>query len=223
MKEHPILFSAPMVQAILAGRKTQTRRIVKKNPPFQNDGGEFEWYPGGRRAGFHASMGTNTRYEVPNGWAASWCPYGRDGDRLWVKETFARERRMIFYRADHTMVSGDWKNLRPELLAEMEKLDPTVVEMTKCRPIDQPPAKWRPSIFMPHWASRITLEISAVRVERLQDISDEDAVAEGMQTYQDNPNMHFPHEQFMCLWMSINGEKSWDENPWVWVLEFKRV
>lgn len=181
MKERPILFSAPMVRAILEGRKTQTRRVVK--PPKWSDADEI-FFIG------------NDSIAVPDDDHADYfiaCPYGQPGDRLWVRETFADEaggtRRFlgehIFYRAD------DWQPL-----------------------VD----RWTPSIHMPRWASRITLEVTAVSVERLQDISESDCCAEGC----GSPiTRDLKKPQFMALWESINGPDSWDANPWVWVVEFK--
>lgn len=196
MKEIPILFSAPMVRAILDGRKTQTRRIVKlprgwadKYPicdPFAMPPAVWWWN------GVHERVGVRQE-----------CPYGQPGDRLWVREAFSamgdksRQASPIFYRAD--------------------------------RATDN--CGWTPSIHMPRWASRILLEITDVRVERLQEISEADAKAEG--TFGPEPavvggedcEIGFPShvQEFRHLWESINGEGSWIENPWVWVIEFKRI
>ncbi|MHB0973915.1 MAG: ASCH domain-containing protein [Thiobacillus sp.] len=181
MKERPMLMSAPMVRAILAGTKTQTRRVVKPQP-----GGLL-------KLALHLA-----RRGLPiwfcDGWDGT-CPYGQPGDQLWVRETFAPMTTGYAYLADPV-----WR--------------------------DSPSGRWHPSIHMPRVASRITLEIVSVRVERLQDISESDALAEGV-----SPDMGLcwqsgddtPRGMYGELWESINGPGSWDANPWVWVVEFKRV
>ncbi len=157
MKERPILMSAPMVRAILAGSKTQTRRAL--------------------------------RVQVPG---KSACPYGMAGDRLWVRETFGHDgeptSRQVAYRAD-----GEVPNIR-----------------------------WIPSIFMPRDLSRISLEVTEVRVERVTDISEADAIAEGIPAFITSPST-IPRQQYSTLWNSINGKGSWDKNPWVWAVTFKRI
>ena len=195
MAERPILFSAPMVRAILAGTKTQTRRVVKPQPAERGDnGGAFmEIIPSllPSRGGLF-----DVRYALDNPRAIR-CPYGQPGDRLWVRETFGHFERNenfkpgaeVFYRAD-----GNCLELEP----------------------------WRPSIHMPRWASRITLEITGVRVERLQDISEADAYAEGIQ-HCDLWGDGTPRGFYRVLWEQINGAGSWDASPWVWVVEFKRM
>lgn len=200
MKERPILFSGSMVRAMLAGTKTQTRRAAKVESTLGIDS-----ILAPRRAGGHAAT-----YLLPDqaAEAAACCPYGQPGDRLWVRETWCRkwddERGFLdecWYRAsDPDVVSVD----------AMEK------------------SPWKPSIHMPRWASRISLEITGVRVERLQDINEQDAAAEGVATWApgalspDSLNAD-PSDQFRWLWCSINGPDSWAQNPWVWVVEFKRV
>ena len=125
------------------------------------------------------------------------CPYGQPGDRLWVRETWAPHAdmpRSAIYRCDR---GGDYQdNVTPNF-------------------------RWRPSIFMPRWASRILLEITAVRVERLQDISNEDALAEGVDLSGGLRMRTMPWALYRELWESINGDGSWEANPWVWVIEFK--
>lgn len=197
MKERPILFSAPMVRAILAGTKTQTRRVL----PTMTTLGRVE-YPGRRD---HKGYSHVNWLDTPDGIAAAVreCRHGQPGDRLWVRETFSHFERNdqlkrgaeIFYRAD-----GECLELEP----------------------------WRPSIHMPRWASRITLEIISVRVERLKDISDADARDEGAEPRQPvyASGIYIPGQYrlgFRDLWQSINGAGSWTANPWVWVVEFKRV
>lgn len=218
MTERPILFSAPMVLALLAGTKTQTRRLVKPQP------GE----DGTNVYGIDATQAAVIR--------KAWKPYALPGDRLWVKETFAPCEAQIrkghfHYRADgavgHRVSTngGDvwWERTGHTTgLADHSLLGVWLAE----------PSKWKPSIFMPSEASRITLEVTAVRVERLQAISEEDAVAEGIELSPGGPWRAYDAEGGCCyeavesyrsLWTSINGADSWTANPWVWVVEFKRV
>lgn len=217
MRERPILFSAPMVRAILDGRKTQTRRISK--------------WPGG----------THRMH----------CPYGVPGDRLWVRETFGfshqdddinRTERVVFYPAG----------------GPMHLTDAGVDRLKRCRSgvLMQPnhfvrsPQRMRPSIHMPRWASRLLLEVVDARVERLQAISEMDAIAEGIErmpcscspTERRDRCWHSPHGthfrdyseppgfdcvspsfSFRTLWESINGADAWSANPWVWVVSFRRT
>jgi hypothetical protein len=198
MKEHPILFSAPMVRALLDGSKTQTRRVVKPQPEAEH-GGEPYWFVGGYRAwrarGCTDSIRSGSHNEIA-------CPYGKPADRLWVRETHMDLGACYLYRADAA--------------AEQE------------RAIVAPRQPWRPAIHMPRAASRITLEITGVRVERLQDISPEDCWAEGIQEMRDAGDENGElrgsvRQDYQALWESINGPGSWDANPWVWVVEFKRL
>jgi hypothetical protein len=186
MKERPILFSAPMVRALLAGTKTQTRRIAK--PVRHPDLGNV--YAPGALVLEHEPQHVIDRC----------CPYGRPGDRLWVRETHNTHGGLATYRAD-----GDW-------IADYHREEP-----------QQPRLRWVPAIHMPRTASRITLEITGTRVERLQDISEADALAEGVAHSLNLPGGRFARENFEHLWWTINGDGSWESNPWVWVVEFKRV
>lgn len=210
MKERPILFSAPMVRAILEGRKTQTRRVVKPGPP---DG-----------LGMYACLGA-WRYEGVDYRAneVETCPYGVPGDRLWVRETW----QMV----DPLEVPENRRGSRaPFTGCQGARIIPWVAtyradgELAHERYGD---IVWKPSIHMPRWASRITLEITGVRVERLQDISEEDALAEGVHRFDwQDDNGECPattREAFARLWASINGPDSWTANPWVWVVEFRRI
>lgn len=188
MKARPILFSGPMVRAIIDGRKTQTRRVVKPQP----DNGVKEF----------------TTQEVNAAWQEGFipvkCSYGKIGDLLWVRECFNADwsPRNIIYKADGGSAKAAGYSAEP---------------------------KWKPSIHMPRWASRITLEITDVHVERLQDISWHDARAEGCAGMGDEyysaisfpEHCPAPKKEFCQLWQSINGEESWDANPWVWVIEFQ--
>lgn len=184
MKERPILFSGPMVRAILDGRKTQTRRpVASLRHPYGHLLG-----PQGVAKEFIAKT------------EAIRCPIGQPGDRLWVRETWAPHADIpgsAIYRCDR---GGDYQD--------------TVT----------PNFRWRPSIHMPRWASRITLEITRVWVERVQDITDEDAFKEGAPTMtgclDDSCVMSF-RQGFYDLWQSIYG--TWDANPFVWAVEFRRA
>lgn len=191
MKERGMIFNGEMVRAILDGRKTQTRRPVKFPVLDKNLGCELA---GNELAG-ELSAGNYLN-----------SAFGKPGDRIWVRETWARynidqNSHDIAYRAT---TPADW----PE------------------------EGRWRPSIHMPRWASRILLEITDVRVERLNAISQENAQAEGMEltgwrpTYSDPDSggeVMTPYDNFAELWSSIYGDESWQANPWVWVIEFKRV
>ena len=198
MKERPIIFSAPMIRALLDGSKTQTRRVVKHaitgpNPP----GSTFDWHHPKTNAWVGAHGG---RFEFRNTNAALLCPYGQPGGPLYVKESWHwdEEDNLISYRADN---DSD---------VDVNKHETGLAKYN-----------WRPSIFMPRAISRITLEITGVRVERLQDISRGDAMDEGCPF----PNMaqgDDPRKWYADLWASINGPVSWAANPWVWVVEFEK-
>ena len=190
MKERPILFSGAMVRGILEGRKTQTRRVVKRNS-----------------AGRVELRGKQWHIEDENAFKAS--PYGQSGDRLWVKETFydSSAESKWSYRADWPLEDETDRDFH-----------------------------WCPSIFMPRSASRITLEITGVRVERLQEITVADCLAEGIRTgpvecwkgCQPSDQRQTPVVLYRKLWDSLNSKRnhglySWDKNPWVWVIEFKRI
>lgn len=203
MKEHPILFSAPMVRAILDGRKTQTRRVVLPQPfddgarPVRtevDEAGVWRWWNG------YLCHEPNRRRS----------PFGQVGDRLWVRETFycdhyaypdapiGEMQELLCYRAD-----GEWND-------HIE---------------DGVPSGWRPSIHMPRWASRISLEVTDVRVERIQSISYGDVLAEGCPT--ENSALASPDDflWYECVWNTLNEQRGfgWHTNPWVWVVEFKQL
>ncbi len=211
MKERGMIFNGEMVRAILDGRKTQTRRIINPQP---------EATLSGSLSGKWLNRPLNGLLLPKIEDIAIHCPFGVVGDRIWVRETWARynidqNSHDIAYRAT---TPADW----PE------------------------EGRWRPSIHMPRWASRIMLEITDVRVERLQDISEEDAKAEGLaEITKDGSLFKFgipdrdgypgaddngcpwtewernPVDAYCKLWQSIYGEESWQANPWVWVIEFK--
>ncbi len=209
MKERPIIFSAPMVRAILAGAKTQTRRVMK--PQFAADAVPAEMPAtdpiGGWVVGGHSGVWWCDAAANPDD--ARLCPYGQPGDRLWVREAWA-----IPHSCDHlkpstiTVIDGG-----RTLLAQRRVYYEATEGLGGLRK--------RPSIYMPRWASRITLEVTGVRVERLQDISEADARAEGI-SRADCPDWHATTD-YRALWESINGPSSWAANPWVWVVEFKRL
>ena len=229
MKERPILFSAPMVRALLAGTKTQTRRLVKPQPisnafgppdPVHDIPCHCDSYPPSAML-WPDENGGMLNADAGHPWF--------DVDRLWVKETFCAPGAFG--------VNG-------------RKLFAANPEDDAKRPRDElgKPFHWKPSIFMPRVASRITLEITAVRSERLHAITEADAIAEGIEQRESCAwnNYHFhsahpkrgvtvtdeqhrirgyvdPRNSYRSLWQSINGAGSWDANPWVWVIEFKRI
>ena len=200
MKERPILFSTPMVRALLAGTKTQTRRVVAlgKLTPLS----EFACC-GERRFAWCDKVGEGEAADERNFLAL--CKFGESGDRLWVRETWARDEEdgSVLYRADDNADTQNWDQQRQE--SGLAKYN------------------WRPSIYMPRWARRITLEITAVRAERLHCISEADAVAEGAAWGAcGGPQIGSHRAGYAALWEQINGPGSWDANPWVWVIEFER-
>lgn len=203
----PIIFSAPMVRALLAGSKTQTRRVVKS------------LCRSGLIAGISADghpiervVGVGTRL-LP-------CPYGKPGDQLWVRETFA-----IVPRTAYRCSEGVQQMLRPD-----DDHDAAIFRAGWDR--SRGGFRWRPSIHMPRWASRILLEVTDVRVERLQDISEADALAEGIEYLPriggfglpDGSHFHVfdPRISYWSLWDAINGPGAVEANPWVWCVSLER-
>lgn len=207
MRERPILFSAPMVRAILGGRKSQTRRIAKLDSAGRVARGGRSWH-------------------VDDKSAALACRYGRPRDLLWVRETWAETDRqdgtpVVAYRAGGCIAVGRDGAQGPDVLLRNFAWSETPY-------VD----RWRSPIHMPRWASRILLEITGVRVERLQDINEAEALAEGVYAVQCNElgaevayyrSLFRPRDLYRLLWESINGRGSWDANPWVWVIEFRRI
>ena len=202
MKEYPIPFNGPMVQAILEKRKHVTRRVVKPQPPAET-----------------LEMGRSdcgTYWRDFSGETHDWrCPYGEPGSKLWVRET---------WQQIHPVGNGQWAFAEP-LSSDNAKYE---LVYAADRGRDEPP-KWRPSIHMPRWASRITLEVTGVRVERVQEISGLDAIAEGRPFDLRDENiatsLRNAKAWFRELWDSINAKSGndWEANPWVWVVEFRRV
>lgn len=221
MREHPILFSAQMVRAILEDRKTQTRRVVKPQPPA-GTAQVSTWHHPDPRPHFFASANG----EFLDGWCVP-CPYGQPGDRLWVRESCRGEELDsgldgVRYRADDAFIP-------------IQNTSAASIEWLKLHTYrghhGAPAGPWVPSIHMPRWASRILLEITAVRVERLNDISQADAIAEGAppshpsidRISQEFGQPDFPRSWYAQLWEQINGPGSWAANPFVWVVGFRRV
>jgi hypothetical protein len=221
IKERPILFSAPMVRAILEGRKTVTRRAVKGHQIPTKDPDEeleFRWSAVAQK---HPRYGFAVSGETPEACAAElalYSPYGRRGERLWVRETFIDLRGTgIEHRPDpegplqRYAYAADY---RPGSHSDETRKDFGL--------------KHKPSIHMPRAACRILLEITDVRVERLQDISEVQAEAEGaeaqaIESFRATGIGRPAGFAFRDIWTSINGASAWDANPWVWVVEFKRV
>ncbi len=207
MRERPILFSAPMVRALLAGTKTQTRRVVKYQAPdlVDDDGWPLV-----------------DRSIDGIGEVRAACPYGQPGDRLWVRESFM----------PIPLAAAPGPSQTPWSIAYAAGGQTELLAPSSYNPALYNYERWTPSIHMPRWASRITLEVTGVRVERLQDISEADALSEGIERHADGNGFHTedgmrysddPRESFASLWESINGPDSWGANPWVWIVEFKRI
>jgi len=225
MKTRPIIFSGPMIRAILSGEKTQTRRVVSPAPPPESVRAELcncppgSWGSAGKEFHFcREDLNPHWQWHLP-------CRYGMRGDRLWVRETWRVSRKhdakpprdlppktmTVFFEAGGTIANqenGMWQrdDSYPNGLPEWA-------------------GKLRPSIHMPSWASRLTLEIVGVRVERLQDITEADAIAEGaMPSIVGGDLDHLKSRAgFQSLWETICGAGSWSLNPFVWVVEFKRL
>lgn len=196
MKERPIIFSGEMVRTILDGRKTQARRVIKPQPSTDHYGHQWMFYSNPSKR-----LQINL-YTIPK-----LCPYGQPDDRLWVRESFAPER----------MASGE---TRIEYKADGGSPPPYV--MNDGREI---PCSWKPSIHMPCWASRIILEITEVRVERLQEIGVEDAIAEGCIPELKGKIFKPAIGLFRTLWDSLNAKRGygWETNPWVWEISFRKI
>lgn len=240
MNTHQILFSKPMVQSILDNTKTQTRRVITPQPNTQ-------FRPDDRLHIYNRGNGKTNLWEIKDSLSACSlstldsfrCPFGKVGDNIWVKESF--------------YAYGGWqKNGKTKSGRQKWKFHDYTGWDFEYKYFDNPPLRiqkgrnglgWykRSSLFMPQKASRIFLEITSIRIERLNNISDQDAIQEGIKqekfiptgkdcyyfypcndlrddTYLDNPKT-----SFYSLWRSIHGKYSWEGNPWVWVIEFKRV
>lgn len=237
MNYKPILFSGPMVRAILEERKTQTRRVVKFKSldpkevgaihPDGSGTGWIAWQPG---KNITAEF-TKTEYPGADGFK---CPYGNIGDILWVRETFVKG----IYYDDDCPVYDENGDVVEKIWYRADNPD-----LTWCDCGDMVATPWKPSIHMPKIACRIFLQIEDIRVERLRDISEADCIAEGIvyadsyyprppdgrlpplpwKNYQTDGECLLPIDSYSSLWKEINGEGSWSANPWVWVIAFKRI
>ena len=223
MKEHPILFSGEMVRAILQNRKFQTRRVINPQPQWPWDKPPV-WVDGDGY--YHSGDGPHlaTRSDMR-------CPYGAVGDTLWVREAWRTEKNIDKMDAAQMVAacldagySAPWAPIRYEADGRFDNWDQ-----------GQEVGRLRPSIHMPRWASRITLEVVNVRVERVQEISEADAKAEGVwkpgeivradMTGRYDAENYTARNQFMHTWEHLNFDRGfgWNVDPWVWVIEFKRV
>jgi hypothetical protein len=241
MKEHPILFSGPMVRAIREGRKTMTRRVIKFEDLTKHPDGD-KWY-GDRvwswRVKPYGSWTDRTHESL-----LSLCPYGQPGDRLWVRETW---KSILHSPGYDNGISESGSEDFAEGVASIQYLADGAIKTfddldDEADRIASKVGKVRPSIFMPRWASRLLLEVTAVRVERVQEISEDDAKAEGAEAKRwgelkmaplsllGGKGSILPRDPiyrygFYELWDSINAKRGygWDANPWIWVIEFKKV
>lgn len=233
MKDRPIIFNADMVRAVLDGRKTQTRRMLTPH--------HLKMIDAAASAGECHPLESGRQHANSQSYYREWCPFGAVGDRLWVRETWS----VVSHAFDDDGLMIDYVPDRPAKAVHEQPFgrgyysghaiyaadggftwgdDDGCVDGRSC---------WKPSIHMPRWASRITLEITGVRVERMYDISEADARAEGVEQLRGGFWRHYQpgwtqHQlsargSFVTLWKSIYGEESWQANPWVWVIEFKRV
>ena len=259
MKYYPMIMGAESVHGIFEGRKTMTRRVVTPQPP-----GDFE-------IGMYHPIGVDRHgeeYPKPERfgiWGDGWdipCPYGQVGDRIWVRETWKpgawRDdgRVAVDYMASPELTHTPWAYMKEQAsqfihrwLDEIAKTGLLPNESGRYEwEAGKSPLKWKKAMFMPRWASRLNLEIVNIRVERVQDITEEDAIREGVE-YCDNPDhgfidalsFHdigrlgcpvcghnpagFAVNNYKKLWDSLNAKRGypWSNNPWVWVIEFRRV
>lgn len=213
MKEIPLLFSTPMIQSLLAGRKTMTRRIIKDE---------------------HVLYNLNVNNFIPEYYhndKEGWCPYGQPGDLLWVRETFRK-----YYQVDkdgYTLFDNEILEYAADNPPLLYLMDGDGAHMYN-KDGSEKYVPWKPSIFMPKVAARIWLQVESIRVERLQDITEEDAKAEGVETKETKLGPSYldyqtgycnglfdAKQSFRSLWFKINGEESWYLNPFVWCVSFK--
>lgn len=237
MKERGILFQGAMVRAIVGGKKTQTRRLLKFEHANEVDvwrlADDGQW-----EGGVYGEGGACARMAVVS------CPYGKVGDRLWVREAFAMRtlmnhdavapRRVRDYGGHPPSLGGHHRCDGDDVLLQYRE-SPTSSEELRQSPgfatwRDTDVDRWSPGIHMPRWASRLTLEVADVRVHRAQEMEDADVIAEGCTVdvvakmtgvpWGDMPSLH---DAWREAWTHINGRESWDENPWVWAVSFNVV
>lgn len=242
--ERPILFSGPMIRALLSGAKTQTRRIIKPRPvgyPWFWEGDEIDpfpqWFDGYER-GREPCGAATAEVNKPMR-----CPFGQPGDRLWVRETW---RPVIERWSSYIEYAAGGPDLANSDRDRMTGLSKVALRFPGAR-ADIHSEAWHPSIHMPRWASRINLAITGIKVERVQDISEADILADGVRVPANaggepllrltgkHPPREFLKDPLACtvsdllraewasLWCEINGRESWDANPWVWAISFKVV
>ena len=217
MREHPLLMKGPLVRATLAGLKTQTRRPIKPQPDDDIVDVRYD-------ALADLWLG-NTPEDNDLGYTSSWamrCPLGQAGDRLWVRETWQHYQNSGQRAADFS----EHQRFAANCFYRADESNP------RTKPLS---GKWRPSLLMPRWACRLVLPLVSVRAERVQDITEEDAKAEGVERISAGPGWECwmgygpssscktARDSFRSLWISIYGEASWDLNPWVWVAEWKGI
>lgn len=237
MKERPILFNTEMVKAILEGRKTQTRRVLSNQPDKNCD----EAFLG--LDGIWCFSKPTLSKRISYSGDDIKCPFGMVGDRLWVREAFmpdpsADSDHWNDEDSLHTYYSWDGCGSKVSELPKALKTNKHVFYKAEANHPEL--SLWTPNYRMPRWASRILLEITGIRVERLSNISRSDAVDEGIETFKidcgrdglktaykdytshnDAITRNNPIDSFRTLWESVNGADSWDKNPWVWVIDFK--
>lgn len=200
--ERPILFSTPMVQAIMSGTKTQTRRVVKNQPVYDEESGYKFW--------------DNLMFDIHDNvletmYMPDHCKFGEIGDILWVRETYLKLVPEHFITSNYVYKS--------DMCPDSEEVRQQYIKQGY-------PYNWKPSIFMPRDACRIRLEITNIRVERLHEITEKEAQAEGAE-FQKWEGITETTQSYLngftSVWLHINGDASWNSNPWVWVIEFKRI
>lgn len=236
MADRPIIMSGPMVRALLDGRKTMTRRVIKRLLRF----GPITEFGRSTTPGYDWCFRDREmrRHDLTHDELLSYCPYGVPGDRLWLRETFVIENTQEYDeivvepqdgRPIRVIDERDWGRCRLIPHYRATEPEPHIVPADVEDSFDDR-TRWSPSIFMKRWASRLTLQLTDVRAERVQDISADDIYAEGTPGAWDD---HTPGGKHLCLvacraafidlWNAINGQKSgcsWDDNPWVWALSF---
>lgn len=253
MKQRPIIFNTDMVRALLDGRKTQTRRPVSKavEENIRLHAGEDGSDESSEVEFIYAKHSDDDGEAQPEEWlcylqeypeegviAIGQCPFGQPGDQLWVRETFlpdpnSQDDAWDDHHISYFSWSGCGSSIR-DVPSALRSPDNCIYKASWVGT----DLLWKPSIHMPRWASRITLEITNIRVERVQDITEADAIAEGLNRVSHGPEgtfyswqRNYPHPQNYChsddayqdLWCSIYGPEAWDRNEWVWVIEFKRI